>query len=472
MAKKYALTEEFSAITETKGTVQNVGIEAVELVSTSHAVAGDGIVLMPGDQKSFSGALSARSLGSGGATLNVVDFTDAAGGGDSANIQTLTAADIVNGTDTTGKLISAKVLADYVSSGLADLVASAPAALDTLKEIAAAIGDDPNFATTIMLEIGKKLDKTAKAKSAETADSVEWADVQNKQVATESAAGLMSAADKIKIDNLVHSAAAHNGIFRGKDLTSYFDSGQMSTDIANGKFDDIYIGDYITKTVSTPETTYTDKAGTEITQAAATYNNVKWLVAGINSHWNSGTYWDTIAINHLLLISDSALQRNVSMNPTDDTTGGYLGSDMWTVHMPIYANAIKMAFGANHVLHHHERLTNAISPSAPSACGTAFTGTSIGSVFTDVDVNIPNETMVYGGSVFNSGGHDVGDFPQQLPLFTFKQYIGGDDRSWFWLRTVSSSTHFSVASGNGDASCVVASANDQNGGIRPYFLLY
>ena len=37
------------------------------------------------------------------------------------------------------------------------------------------------------------------------------------------------------------SAAAHNGIYRGKDLTSYFNSGGMSAAIANGTFDDIPI---------------------------------------------------------------------------------------------------------------------------------------------------------------------------------------------------------------------------------------
>jgi hypothetical protein len=44
-----------------------------------------------------------------------------------------------------------------------------------------------------------------------------------------------------KYDN----AGAHNSIYRGKDLTSYFDSGEMSTAIANGTFANIYPGDYM-----------------------------------------------------------------------------------------------------------------------------------------------------------------------------------------------------------------------------------
>ena len=40
------------------------------------------------------------------------------------------------------------------------LVNGAPAALDTLQELAQALGDDPNFATTITNLIGTKADKT------------------------------------------------------------------------------------------------------------------------------------------------------------------------------------------------------------------------------------------------------------------------------------------------------------------------
>ena len=46
----------------------------------------------------------------------------------------------------------------YVSTQVSNLVASAPGTLDTLNELAAALGDDPNFATTITNSIATKLD--------------------------------------------------------------------------------------------------------------------------------------------------------------------------------------------------------------------------------------------------------------------------------------------------------------------------
>lgn len=47
----------------------------------------------------------------------------------------------------------------YVDNKVAGLVDSAPATLDTLNELAAALGDDPNFATTVATQIGTKVDK-------------------------------------------------------------------------------------------------------------------------------------------------------------------------------------------------------------------------------------------------------------------------------------------------------------------------
>lgn len=47
----------------------------------------------------------------------------------------------------------------FVQEALAALVDSSPAALDTLNELAAALGDDPNFAATMATALGGKVDK-------------------------------------------------------------------------------------------------------------------------------------------------------------------------------------------------------------------------------------------------------------------------------------------------------------------------
>lgn len=55
---------------------------------------------------------------------------------------------------------AATTIDDKMQIAINKLIAGAPDALDTLNELAAALGNDPNFATTIATELGKKLNKT------------------------------------------------------------------------------------------------------------------------------------------------------------------------------------------------------------------------------------------------------------------------------------------------------------------------
>jgi hypothetical protein len=61
--------------------------------------------------------------------------------------------------DATSKANTAESNANsYTDTAVAGIVDTAPATLDTLNELAAALGDDPNFATTVSTQIGTKLD--------------------------------------------------------------------------------------------------------------------------------------------------------------------------------------------------------------------------------------------------------------------------------------------------------------------------
>lgn len=51
-------------------------------------------------------------------------------------------------------------ITDRIATAVSDLVDGAPALLDTLNELAAAIGDDENFATTVTTSIGEKVSKS------------------------------------------------------------------------------------------------------------------------------------------------------------------------------------------------------------------------------------------------------------------------------------------------------------------------
>lgn len=251
-------------------------------------------------------------------------------------------------------------------------------------------------------------------------------------------------------DILPKTAQAHNGMYRGKDLTAYYNNGGFSKAVAAGTFDDIFPGDYITKTVTVDGTTYTD---------------VKWIVGDLDYHLHRG---DTETTAHHVVLYPETNLGSARMNATDTTSGGYQGSEMWKTTIPKYTTGIVNAFGSDHVLKHRERLTKAVDTNAYSAAGGVGNGASVyaDGEWTDVTVNLFNEAMMYGHAPFASSGRDVYDCNKQLASFRYGQNFTRS--AWCWLRDVASAIYFAYAGNRGEADYGDAS---NVGGVRPYFLL-
>lgn len=66
-------------------------------------------------------------------------------------------ATINDTTASTTSVYSSTKTNSAISTAVANLVASSPATLDTLNELATAIGDDPNYATTTATALGNRL---------------------------------------------------------------------------------------------------------------------------------------------------------------------------------------------------------------------------------------------------------------------------------------------------------------------------
>ena len=64
-------------------------------------------------------------------------------------------------SDSATKLSTQQSIKAYVDTEVAGIVDTAPAALNTLNELAAALGDDANFATTTATSLGEKLVKAS-----------------------------------------------------------------------------------------------------------------------------------------------------------------------------------------------------------------------------------------------------------------------------------------------------------------------
>lgn len=253
---------------------------------------------------------------------------------------------------------------------------------------------------------------------------------------------------KALVDDLLKSiipnnAGAHNGIYRGKDITDLFYNGTLSQQIAAGTFDDIFIGDYIIGNVS----------------------HRKYLVADINYRLNMG---DTECTTPHILMVPEKIMGTAKMNDTNITTGAYVGSKMYTEYLAPFKAVIQNDFETSHIVQHRNLFANAVTNGYESAGG-----------WFDSTIELMNEIMVYGSNIFHNiqnGANLAYNYTmdkQQLSLFRLKPALtvarnDAGERYWYWLRDVVSASGFASVNGSGGAYCSGASLAT---GVRPAFLI-
>lgn len=315
------------------------------------------------------------------------------------------------------------------------------------------------------------------------------AEIPQKEITTVDEASSANAAAKIYIDNngafrridfdtffeitktsalLRGPGIPHNNVYRGKDLTNVYTVDQIYSMIHSGKFDDLFLGDYFTKSITTDiytvfsgaafeqgvtyyeqggtltARTYTATSDTE-PQSGKVYctkltktENITLMFAGFDYYYNMG---DTaLTTHHAVLIPRTAFATSAKMNSTNTTVGGYYNSEMHQTTLPCYAASLKTALN-NHLLSHKTILTTAMTASTPSMAGAGITGASTNWGWETTELQLMNEVQVYGSTVWSSSAYDVGCDNKLLPVFKFINPIQFG-RSYYWLRSVVSSTHF------------------------------
>lgn len=242
--------------------------------------------------------------------------------------------------------------------------------------------------------------------------------------------GLQTDIDSVR-NVLADGAAAHNCIYRGKNLGTSVTAAQYAA-ISSGKFTDLYIGDYWV------------------------INGVIYRIAAFDYYYNCG---DTnFTKHHVVLVPDTSLYK-AQMNTSNVTTGGYTGSAMYKSNLAQAKTTIKAAFGSAHVLTKRELLTNAVNGNTPS-----------GWAWFDSDVELMNEVQVYGSVAWGAhdgNGYNVASGDGQFPLFMFDR-TKLHNREDYWLRDVSSAAAFSRVLGYGYAGATYASYSL---GVRPAFCI-
>lgn len=242
--------------------------------------------------------------------------------------------------------------------------------------------------------------------------------------------GLQTDIDSVR-NVLADGAAAHNCIYRGKNLGTSVTAEQYAA-ISSGKFTDLYIGDYWV------------------------IKGVTYRIAAFDYYYNCG---DTnFTKHHVVIVPDTSLYK-AQMNTSNVTTGGYTGSAMYKSNLAQAKTTIKAAFGSAHVLTKRELLTNAVNGNTPS-----------GWAWFDSDVELMNEVQAYGSVAWGAhdgNGYNVASGDGQFPLFMFDR-TKLHNREDYWLRDVSSAASFAVVDAYGRADNGGASYSS---GVRPAFCI-
>lgn len=244
-----------------------------------------------------------------------------------------------------------------------------------------------------------------------------------------------------KIIPIQANAGFHNSIFRGKNLGTSVTTAQRAA-ITAGTFEDLFIGDYWV------------------------INSRNWRIAAFDYWYNVGdTNWTK---HHVVIVPDTILYNAqmhktstgsyVSGDPANTTEGGYLATDLYA-ELDTARTMITDAFGAANVPTHRLLL--------PSTCtGGKYTSWA----WTDTDVTLMNEVMVFGTKSWSSPdsqGRSVASQDSQLPLFHLSP-VHRHTRQSYWLMDVASASWFAYVGTSGYSNYGAASTSL---GVRPAFAL-
>lgn len=338
-----------------------------------------------------------------------------------------------------GQVSAAQAAAEQAASSASAAAGSATAAASSASTASTAAWQAQTAAANAGTSETNASTSASNAESAKTAAETAANNASGDAAAAESAKTAAQTAET-NAENaaapvlaiLSSGAGAHNSIYRGKNLGASVTAAQWAA-ISDGSFTDLYIGDYWV------------------------IDGVNWRIAAFDYYYKTGDV--SCNTHHVVIVPDTSLYSHV-MNSTSTTTGGYIGSKMYTEGLTEAKTKINSAFGSNHILSHRHFLINVVTNGKPS-----------GGSWYDSTVELITEQNVYGGKIF-SVGNDGSTIPylytidkSQFPLFAHDpSMISGSQ--WFWLRDVASASLFAGVNNDGGASCDSA-FNDH--GVRPAF---
>lgn len=338
-----------------------------------------------------------------------------------------------------GQASAAQAAAEQAASSASAAAGSATAAASSASTASTAAGQAQAAATNAGQSETNASTSASDAEGAKTAAETAASNASGDAAAAESAkTAAQTAATNAEnaaapvLAILSSGAGAHNSIYRGKNLGTSVTAAQWAA-IADGSFTDLYIGDYWV------------------------IDDVNWRIAAFDYYYKTGDV--SCTTHHVVIVPDTPLYNHV-MNDTSTTTGGYIGSKMYTEGLVQAKTAINSAFGSSHILSHRQLLVNAVTNGKPSG-GSWYNST----------VELMTEHNVYGGKIFGVGNYGSTTpylytvDKSQFPIFAHNPSMISN-MQYSWLRDVVSATDFALVHSIGNAD---SNAAPGVYGVRPAF---
>ena len=294
-------------------------------------------------------------------------------------------------------------------------------------------------------------------------------------------------ADRVRLTDL--EALINHNIPRKtpKNITSYVTDGTIWQRL-NGTagfelYEDLYVGDYIQMTE--PISAYNQDQTYQL--AGSQYATI----IGIDSRMGDGDGGGSVSVvnyHHLVMTAGQGFGGTQHfgrsrMNSSNDTTGGYVASEMHTTTIGAVTSTGKRAsadatatlneqlyaeFGS-HLKTTRELLSNAMSATGVNRLAGAGGGCASGFAWTSCQAVLMSEIEVYGSVAFGASGHDIGNACRQFPLFVHNREAQNNRSSWYWLKDIASAALFCLCGDAGFAS--YGDAGYAAVYVRPRFIL-
>ncbi len=271
--------------------------------------------------------------------------------------------------------------------------------------------------------------------------------------------------------------AYRRNTYRGKDITNKLKDGSLFSEISSGKFDDIFVGDYITSSSG---------------QKDVSSKTVVWLIADLDNYFYTG---NPVLNKHHATIIPAIPLMNATMNSTNTTIGGYAGSAMVGYEVgsdeiatttknggtldTVLTTYIEPDFGNNnpskdnmdHIIPYNNLLTNKVDKTRINREGITNGASSNWAWYSSRKLDLMSEINVYGSTVQSSSLYDTGIDNRQYAIFKLKHKFMDSYGTYVfqnWLKDVVSSSQFAGVGGDGSSRNFSATFST---GVRPRFLI-